>query len=67
LRSELANVSATIGGIPVIVDYAGNQNFYVGVDQINLRLPKSLIGKGDADVNLLIDGKGTNAVKVNFK
>ena len=67
LRSDLANVSATVGGIPVTVMYAGNQNFYVGVDQINLSLPKSLIGKGDADVNLVIDGKGTNVVKVNFK
>ncbi len=67
LRSDLANVTATVGGVPVTVEYAGNQNFYVGVDQVNLRLPKSLIGKGDADVNLIIDGRGTNAVKVNFK
>lgn len=66
-RSDLTSVSAIVGSIPVTVEYAGNQNFYIGVDQINLRLPKSLVGRGDADVNLMIDGRATNTVRVNFK
>ena len=47
--------------------------FIVGVDppdpseRVNVYLPKSLIGRGDADVNLMIDGRATNTVKVNFK
>ncbi len=66
-RRDLTNVTATVGGVAVPVDYAGNQNFYIGVDQVNLHLPKSLAGRGDVDVNLLIEGRAANTVKVNFK
>jgi uncharacterized protein (TIGR03437 family) len=66
-RSDLKNVSATVGGLPMNVEYAGNQNQFVGLDQINVRLARSLIGKGDVDVRLMMDGKAANVVKINVK
>jgi uncharacterized protein (TIGR03437 family) len=49
------------------VEYAGNQNQYVGLDQINVRLTRSLIGRGEVEVNLTIDGRAANTVRVSFK
>ena len=63
----LPNVKATIGGVTVPVLYAGAHCCFVGVDQINLQLPKSLAGKGLVDVVLTVDGKVGNAVKINVK
>ena len=66
-NSGLPNVKATIGGVTVPVLYAGAHCCFVGVDQINLQLPKSLAGKGFVDVVLTVDGKVGNAVKINVK
>ena len=66
-RSALGNVTATIGGTQVDVLYAGAQGGLVGLDQINLSLPRSLAGRGEVDVSLMADGKAANVVKVNFK
>ncbi len=48
-------VSAT-NYIPVVAEYAGKQNDFVGVDQINLRLPRSLLGRGE--ISLYLTGSG---------
>lgn len=51
--------------IPMVADYAGKQNDFVGVDQINVRLPRSLMGKGE--ISLYITGSGntfSNTVKI---
>ena len=66
-RSDLKNVSASMGGALMNVEYAGNQNQYVGLDQINVRLSRSLMGRGDVDVKLRIDGRAANVVKINVK
>lgn len=66
-RSDLKNVSATVGGLPMNVEYAGNQNQFVGLDQINIRLARSLLGRGEVEVKLMIDGRAANVVKINVK
>lgn len=66
-RRDLANVSATVGGITAAVTYAGSQNSFVGVDQINVMIPRELAGKGDVDVVLNVEGKPANVVKVKIK
>lgn len=66
-RSSLINVSATIGGIPVIVQFAGAQGDFVGLDQLNLLLPRTLIGRGEVDLVLTVDGKPANTMRVNIK
>ncbi|MGH9839406.1 MAG: S8 family serine peptidase [Blastocatellia bacterium] len=64
-RSSLSNVTARIGSIDVPVTYAGAQGGFVGLDQVNLKLPRSLAGRGEVDIMLIVDGKPSNAVKVN--
>lgn len=65
-RSGLNNVSATIGGVETQVVYAGPQNDYVGLDQINLRLPRVLTGRGEVDLVLTVDSIAANTVKLSF-
>ena len=62
-RSTLANVTATIGGMAVNVLYAGTQNGYEGLDQINLTLPRSLPG-GELDIVVKVDGINANTIKM---
>ena len=57
-------VTATIGGVSVPVAYAGPQGTYSGLDQINLLLPQSLIGRGKVDVIVTAAGKPSNPVNV---
>ncbi len=66
-RTALANVSATIGGTNAEVLYAGAQGSLVGVDQANLPLARTLAGRGNVEVTLLVDGKPSNAVTINLK
>lgn len=66
-RQSLSGVSVTIGGVPVEVLYAGAQGGYYGLDQINLRLPRTLAGRGEMDVVLKVDGRTANIVRVNIK
>ncbi|HEX4950136.1 MAG TPA: NF038122 family metalloprotease [Blastocatellia bacterium] len=61
----LSNVSATIGGVAVPVLYAGKQPDFIGLDQINLPLPRSLSGRGTVDVVLTVEGKTANTVTIN--
>jgi uncharacterized protein (TIGR03437 family) len=66
-RSGLANVQANIGGITLSVEYAGAHCCFVGVDQVNVKLPRSLMGRGEVDVTLTVDSKIANSVKINVK
>jgi len=66
-RSALSAVTATIGGVTVPVDFAGAQGQFIGLDQVNVRLPRALIGRGEVDVTLMVDGKPSNTVKINIK
>ncbi len=59
--------TATIGGASAPVSFAGAQGSLVGVDQANLSIPRSLIGRGDVDVVLTIDGQAANTVRINIK
>ncbi len=66
-HGSLADVAAIIGGVSAPVDYAGPQPDFAGLDQINLRIPRSLIGRGEVELVLMVDGKAANTVKVNIK
>src|SRR5204863_442930 len=66
-RSDLTKVKIKAGGVDAPVTFAGAQGGFIGLDQINARLPRSLIGKSDVDVVLSVDGKAANAVKIAVK
>ena len=66
-RSEINKVQVRIGTKYLPVAYAGAHSEYVGLDQMNVLLPKSLVGAGNTDVELIVDGKIANRVMVKIK
>ena len=67
LRSGLDSVAVKIGGTDAQVTYAGEQPTFVGVDQANIFLPRSLAGRGELNVALAVEGLAANQVKINIK
>ncbi len=66
-RSSLANVTAKVGMTNVEVLYAGEQGAYAGVDQVNIRLPRTLSGSGEVVIDVKVDGLAANPIKVKIK
>lgn len=67
LRSTLETVTATIGSVNAPVLFVGAQGGFAGLDQVNLRLERSLAGRNEVDVLITADGKIANAVSVAIK
>ncbi len=65
--SSMNRVSAKIAGVEAPVDYAGPQGQYVGLDQVNLRIPRSLIVGGEVELILTVDGKPSNPVRIHVR
>jgi uncharacterized protein (TIGR03437 family) len=63
----LSQLMARIGGVEAEVLFAGAQGNFVGLDQLNLRLPRTLAGRGDADLELVVTGQAANPVRLNFR
>ncbi|MBS1790629.1 MAG: hypothetical protein JST85_23120 [Acidobacteria bacterium] len=66
-RTSLSAVSLDLGGVFGDPMYAGPTPGFVGLDQVNVLVPKSLAGRGEVDVVLTVDGKKANTVKLMFK
>ncbi len=66
-RSALSAVSAKLGGVDGQVTFAGARDGFVGLDQTNVRIPRSLIGRGEVDVIVVTDGQTANTVKASIK
>lgn len=49
------------------IEYIGKQPTFEGLDQINVRLPHVLIGKGEVDLLLTIGSLNANLVRLKFK
>jgi uncharacterized protein (TIGR03437 family) len=55
-----------IGGLDSQVKFAGAQDEFVGLDQINVSLSHALIGRGDVGVALTSDGQLANIIKIKI-
>jgi uncharacterized protein (TIGR03437 family) len=66
-RGALSMVSAMIGGAESQVSFAGAQGALVGLDQVNLLIPRGLIGKGEVNVALTVEGRAVNLVRVSIR
>jgi uncharacterized protein (TIGR03437 family) len=62
-----AGVKVSVGGVAVPVLSSGPQSQFAGLDQVNVELPASLAGKGEAPVQLLADGLTANTVFINIR
>jgi uncharacterized protein (TIGR03437 family) len=66
-NTGLGSTMVTIGGIPSMPVYAGPQNQYPGLDQMNVQVPAGLAGKGEVNVVVMVEGRAANSVRVAFK
>jgi uncharacterized protein (TIGR03437 family) len=71
-RTNAANISVNLGGTvktlnPNLFEDAFAVDGFVGLDQVNIVLPRTLIGKGLINVVLTVDGKISNTVQIAVK
>ncbi|MFN8005004.1 MAG: cohesin domain-containing protein [Acidobacteriota bacterium] len=66
-RGALASVTTKLGGTSGETFYAGPQGSFAGLDQLNVLIPRSLAGRGEVDVVLMVDGVPANIVRVSIK
>ena len=66
-RSSLSAVKAFIRGVSLEVTFAGAQGDFVGLDQVNFLVPRSLAGRGEVEILLTVETQRTNSVQVNIK
>jgi uncharacterized protein (TIGR03437 family) len=66
-NAATASVSVDIEGLNAPVSYAGPQNGFEGLDQINVLLPRALVGSGDVSVVLTAAGIAANTVHLTIK
>jgi uncharacterized protein (TIGR03437 family) len=66
-RSALSEVRAQIGGVDAEIVYAGPQGGFAGLDQVNLRVPRKLADRGEAEISVNVDGVAANVVQVNIR
>ncbi len=63
-RGFSSSVEVTIGGVSATVVGVAAQPEFVGLDQLNVIVPRELIGRGEVEVRVTIDGKLANVVTV---
>ena len=69
-RSDVTNVRVNVqqaGGAQLPVLFAGPQGDNVGLDQINVTLPRTLAGKGEMHLRVIADARVANLFKLNFQ
>ncbi len=71
-RSRAENISISLGGTvktlnPSLFEDGFAAPGFVGLDQANVVLPRTLIGRGVIDVVLTVDGRTTNTVQLSIR
>lgn len=66
IRYRTTQAQAFINGAEAEVTYSGPQPEFLGLDQVNIRIPRELIGTGVQDVQLRVSGRDANPVSVHF-
>ena len=61
------SATASIGGTSAPVSFAGAAPGFVGLDQANVTIPRSLAGRGAVDVIFNVEAKAANTLQVNIK
>jgi uncharacterized protein (TIGR03437 family) len=70
-NAPLSAVTARIVTLDATLDtpvlFAGAQDQFPGLDQVNLQLPPALAGRGELTLQITAAGKPANAVKLRFR
>ncbi|MFN0121219.1 MAG: hypothetical protein ACKV2V_12035, partial [Blastocatellia bacterium] len=65
---NVTDVTVEVGGIPVSVGFAGAQEGFVGLDQINIGpLPRTLAGRGNVQAVIRVNGRRANRVNITIQ
>jgi uncharacterized protein (TIGR03437 family) len=64
-HSGLGAIKVSIGGEPAETLFAGESPGFAGLDQANVRLPRSLAGKGEVGILFTVDNRSANEVTVS--
>ena len=62
-----AGITATIGGINSPVSFAGAQGYFLGLDQVNVLIPRALAGSGDVLLEITALGVTANATRLTIQ
>ena len=62
-RSSLGAVTASFNSLNTGVAYAGAQGGFIGLDQINVLIPRT-VDTGEVNVKVTADGNASNSVKI---
>ena len=65
-RSALSAVTIRIGTLEIRPEFAGAQQDFAGLDQVNFEIPRSLRGQGDLTITLVVDGQTSNPVTIRI-
>ncbi len=66
-KADVVNNYVDIGSYRGQIEYVGPQPTFEGLDQINIRLPRNLIGQGEVSVALWFDSSRSRANSVQIK
>lgn len=66
-NTALSAATMTIGGTAAEVLFAGAVTGFAGLDQVNVRLPRSLAGRGNVAASLTVGGKAANNVNITVQ
>jgi uncharacterized protein (TIGR03437 family) len=66
-RTAMQGAGAQVGGLNAELIFAGATPGFAGLDQANIRLPRTLAGRGDTNVVVVLGGKVSNTVTINFR
>jgi uncharacterized protein (TIGR03437 family) len=66
-NAGVAGTTVNIAGTSIPVEYAGLQGSYPGFDQVNIKLPRSLIGKGPVELVMTVNGEAANTVTLTIQ
>ncbi|NBO67173.1 MAG: hypothetical protein EBU88_20395, partial [Acidobacteria bacterium] len=58
---------ARVGGLDLSPSFAGALDTFVGLDQVNVQIPRSLTGRGVVPLELIVDGVVSNQLTVSIK
>ena len=67
LQAAGTAVTALVNGVSAVVQYAGPQGGFAGLDQVNILLPTALAGKGNVEIQLTAGGIAANPVQVTIQ
>ena len=66
-RTGLEAVDVRVGGVLAEVTYAGAHPAFVGLDQMNIRLSRALVGRGEIEIEVMIDGQVANILHIHLQ